>query len=234
MKMFLFTLASIFSGSLLAEDRSVVEVKTNRTIIRWSPPRASIPNPAYSPAEIHLVSPPRVDLALSTFIADDGTVASRDYKPVNPLLVPLIENSTQHYQVIEGGLKPGALFYSDRKYNITKIPDALRGLTLLQTRNSDKGIVDSRFSIVLQNHKPMYLFVAFLDQTLDQYENTGLPSWLEGFEATNYVIETDIPLPNDGYKVFVKYFASGRAALGACASDPRFSGMYFAFAAKAE
>ena len=234
MKTFLLTFATIFSGSLLAEEGSVAPVLTNGSVIRWSPPRASIPNPAYSPAEIDLISLPRVDVALSTFVADDGTVASRDYKPINPLLVPLIQNATLHYQVIEGGLKPGALPYSDRKFRLTKIPDALRGLTLLQTRNSDKGIVDSRFSIVLRNHKPMYLFVAFLDETLDTYERTGLPSWLEGFEATDYVIETDIPVPRGGYKVFVKYFASGRTALGACASDPRFSGMYFAFAAKAE
>ena len=234
MKTFLFTLVTILSGSLHAEEGSVGPVPTSGSIIRWSPPKTSIPNPAYSPAEIDLISPPRVDVALSTFVADDGTVASTDYKPINPLLVPLIQNATLHYHVIEGGLKPGALPYSDRKFRVTKIPDALRGLTLLQTRNSDKGIVDSRFSIVLRNHKPMYLFVAFLDETLDTYERTGLPSLLEGFEATDYVIETDIPVPRGGYKVFVKYFASGRTALGACASDPRFSGMYFAFAAKAE
>ena len=203
MKTFLFTFATIFSGSLLAEEGSVAPVRTNGSIIRWSPPKTSIPNPAYSPAEIDLISLPRVDVALSTFVADDGTVATRDYKPINPLLVPLIQNATLHYQVIEGGLKPGALPYSDRKFMLTKIPDALRGLTLLQTRNSDKGIVDSRFSIVLRNHKPMYLFVAFLDETLDTYERTGLPSWLEGFEATEYVIETDIPVPRGGYKVFV-------------------------------
>jgi len=203
-----------------------------QTVAPKLPQKTTLPMKILAPAKLELVSLPRTDLKLTMFSNERGT-ASRDYKPTNPSLVPLINNEQVAYSIVDRGLKSGAIPYTDRKFTITELPEKLSGLTLLQTRMSDKGIADSRFSVVLRATKPCYLFVAFREETTLIHEKYGLPSWLEEFDATDFAIDTDNPLRGK-YRVFVKHCPSGRIALGACASEPQMSSMYFAFAAEAE
>jgi hypothetical protein len=64
------------------------------------------------------------------------------------------------------------------------MPEKPQGLTLLQTKNGHKSIVDGRYAIVVRSSEPCYCFVALDERSVRTYEKSGVPSWLEEYSLT--------------------------------------------------
>jgi hypothetical protein len=144
-------------------------------------------------------------------------------------------NEDTGYRVVKGGLKVGVQPYGDRRYKIEKLPEALAGLTLLQTKMQHKAILDGRYAILLASAKPCSVFVAVDERALEIYKHHGVPSWLQEFAPTGRQLTTDdrdMARANAGYQVFVKKAPAGRIVLGPPCMDASTNAMYFAFFAE--
>lgn len=201
----------------------------------WLAPKVDLDLRSLSPAPVKLVAGPdgsRMFALLQT--GDDAP--SANYVPSNPNLEPFVPKEDTGYRVVAGGLKEGALPYGDRKYKIQKLDAAFSGLTLLQTKNGHKAIVDGRYSVILSAAKPCYVFVAVDERALETYKKHGTPSWLQEFAPTGHKLATDDPIMADAaasYLVFVRKTPAGRIALGPPGMDVDYNAMYFAFFAEA-
>lgn len=194
----------------------------------WKLPAVELPTKLL-PAKVELLARPDLSRALALF--------DPDHKVTNPLTEPFVKKTDEDYRVVPSGLVKGAKPFSDRNYTITVLPDRLAGLTQLQTRMSHKSIVDGRFGIVLSVARPAYLFVAMDERMLNNFVETGIPSWMQDFAPTGDKILTDDPLMKAtevGYLVFAKKCPAGRIVLGPCGADPKYNSMYFVFAAEAD
>jgi hypothetical protein len=146
--------------------------------------------------------------------------------------VTFIASKDKGYRIRHGELRGGALPYGDRTYAIRGIPDALAGLTLLQTRMGDKAISDGRYAIVLSVAKPCFVFLAIDERAIQRYSAVGTPQWLDEYSPTGHALVTDEPLMADVgavYRVFARRVPAGRVVLGPACMDPNNNAMYFAF-----
>jgi hypothetical protein len=91
------------------------------------------------------------------------------------------------YQV--GLLNHGTQYYVDRSYTIRTMPEALRGLTAIQTKNNDKSNAQDTFLIFTINHEAT-LYVAY-DSRATRY-----PAWLTSAYTPigETILTTDTPL----------------------------------------
>jgi hypothetical protein len=189
---------------------------------------ASIEQLNLRPAEVQLAREPDLAKEFATLQLEDGP-APKDYATDHK---PFMKEGKATCHLIHGGLKKGTAYYTDRVYRINLVPQALEGLTLLQTRNGHKCIVDGRYAIVVVSDEPCYCFVALDERAAAVYQEHGMPSWLEEFTLTKYRITTDDAFmegADTGYIVLAKYAPAGRIALGPHAGHPLDTSMYFAF-----
>lgn len=152
-------------------------------------------------------------------------------------LTPFIEKAEITYALADEPLKVGAKVYRDRKYVVKEIPEAIQGLSYLQTRAAHKAIVDSRYAILLSTEKPTWVFLVIDERAFSTYKELGAPGWLKEYSPTEFKIATDDPIMTEGasgYRVFAKKVTAGKFALGAPALEVQFNSMYFAFFAEAE
>jgi hypothetical protein len=194
----------------------------------WKRPKLELPF-KLQPAKIELLAGPDLSRPLALF--------DPDHKVTNPAVFPFVNHDKDQiaYRVIAEGLTKGAKPYSDRHYTVTTLPERFARLPLLQTKMAHKGIVDSRFGIVLSLPKPAWLFLALDDRLLATFERTGVPAWMQDFAPIGEKIGADNPFDKTvdaSFHIFAKRCAAGRVTLGACGADPKFNSMYFAFAAE--
>ena len=91
--------------------------------------------------------------------------------------------SKHAYQVIENGLQPGSLVFTDRKYTYTDIPPQVQGLTYVQTANEDAGNqTDELISFDL--NIPATVYIAHDERIHPK------PEWMKDFERTDLVLKT--------------------------------------------
>jgi hypothetical protein len=218
-------LVTVTSGWAAAQEAGVGGVPF------WSTARIDLgPLPLF-PTTVELLSPSNGPRGSARGRA--GNLApDAGYVPTNPRAVPFIASKATGYRIRQGGLRAGAPPYGDRTYSIRGIPDALSGLTLLQTGMGHKAITDLRYAIVVSVAKPCYVFLAIDDRAIRRYGALGTPSWLEEYSPTGYAITTDEPLMADVgavYRVFARKVSAGRVVLGPPCMDPDSNAMYFAF-----
>src|SRR4051812_26998380 len=111
----------------------------------WLVPKVDVDLRSLSPAPVKLVAGPDGSRKFAMLQTDDFP-PDADFVPDNPILLPFLTSEDTGYRVVPGGLKEGALPYGDRKYKVQKLDAAFSGLTLLQTKNGHKFIVDCRYS----------------------------------------------------------------------------------------
>ena len=108
-------------------------------------------------------------------------------------------------EVVIGGMKPGALVYTDRAYTFVEVPEPLVGATYIKMAMEDKYATgDDYFSMTVS--KPVTVYVAFDNRA------SGLPEWLRGWEKTGLaLVTTDRGCrPN----VYARAFPAGVVSLG--------------------
>jgi hypothetical protein len=192
----------------------------------WLAPRTDLDLRSLSPAAVDLVAGPDQARKFATLKIGDRE-GSADVS-ISPEFTAKVDTG---YRIIPGGLKVGAPPFGDRTFKIDRLPAAISGLTLLQTKEGHKMIVDETYSVTLKAAEPCYVFVAIDEVGLKTYEEDGAPSWLEEFRPTGHRLVTDNPWQasaNCGYLVFVKKAPAGRFVLGPPGMR-EYGGGYFAF-----
>ena len=122
--------------------------------------------------------------------------------------------SQGNYELIPGGLEPGAKPYTDRDYTLLKVPLGLHGADFLQTANADDG---SRGDVWLsfETLLPIRVHVA-----LDTRQ-TGVPAWLrEGFRPGDQQVKAD----HWTFQLYTRDFPAGPVQLGGNTDDGKGGG----------
>jgi hypothetical protein len=187
----------------------------------WLLPRVELDLRGLVPADVKLIAAP--DLSREFALLQVGKVDPRKESPG-------VTGADPGYRVIAGGLKTGALTYVDRSYSIARLPEEFAGLTLLQTAWQHTPVLDGRFTIVLANARPCFVFVAVDEKALKTYKDHLIPAWLQEYAPTGHQIVTD----RARYLVFVRQALPGRIALGPPCMNASANAMYFAFFAVAK
>jgi putative membrane-bound dehydrogenase-like protein len=131
------------------------------------------------------------------------------------LLTGMKARSAHAYRTVPGGVRPESPVYTDRRYAITAIPDALLNAELVQTANEDDGSAGDEF-LTFDVLVPARVHVAF-----DTRAKTP-PAWLrQRFRASDQKIAT-----NDcAFQLYTLEVATpGRIALGGNTDDGRAGG----------
>jgi len=197
----------------------------------WQLPTASVNLKSLSPANVKLVAVPNSQRGFILLQTGEAAPVA-DFVPATEELKPFLPAKDSGYKVIPKGLNVGAVTFGDRNYKIEKLPDAFKGLTLLQTKAGHKAIVDSTYSIVLSAEKPCLVFVALDQRVIETYTQHGTPAWLQEYAPTEERIKTDDPIMGQTdaeFLVFVRKSAGGRIVLGPPSMDISMNSMYFAF-----
>jgi hypothetical protein len=208
-----------------------VEPAAEKDLPFWLVPHADLDLRSLTPVQVALVTGPDTRRAFS-LLQTGPDIPAAIYVPSNPLSVPFFNPNDSGYQVVSKGLNDGASPYGDRKYKITKLPTALAGLTLLQTKMGHKTILDGRYSIVVSTPKPCLVFVAVDERAIDTYKQHGAPAWLQEYSPVGHKIATDDPImaqTSSEYLVFARKSPGGRIVLGPPSLDGDWNAMYFAF-----
>lgn len=104
------------------------------------------------------------------------------------VITDLVVASGKTYEVVEGGLNPGALVYIDRSYTFSSVPLELAGASFIKTANEDKAGTDEPFVSFMVNQR-VTVYVAY-----DSRANS-LPGWLSTWTDTTLVLpNTDLEL----------------------------------------
>ena len=163
----------------------------------WLAPKTDLDLRALSPVTVKVLAAP--DGARGFALLKIGDVdPSENFVPTRPDLVPYIADEDTGYRVEPEGLKVGVRAFGDRKYKLRVLPEALAGLTLLQTKMGHKSVVDGRFSVVVSVARPCYVFVAVDERVLETYKAHGTPSWLQEYAPTGLKLATDEPVMDQG------------------------------------
>jgi hypothetical protein len=197
----------------------------------WELPSANFELKSLTPADVKLVNGP--DTQRGFILLQTGAEAPvADFVPGRPDLLALVPEKDAGYALIPKGLRIGATPFGDRKYKVAKLPAALDGLTLLQTKMGHKGVADATYAITLSTAKPCLVFLALDERVIDTYKQHGTPSWLLEYAPTGEKLKTDDPVMAEAdaaFAVYVRRCAGGRIVLGPPAMDVQFNAMYFAF-----
>jgi hypothetical protein len=202
----------------------------------WLAPKADLDLSKLVPVSAHLLATPEAPGGFA-MIKTGVIEPSPNYVPARQDLVPLVAEKDTGYRIESKGLKPGSRPFGDRKYKLKEVPDALSGLTLLQTKMGHKSVVDGRFSVIVSVEKPSYVFLALDERALGIYKKFGTPSWLQEYAPTDLKITTDEPIMTESkasFLVFVKKVSAGRVSFGPPSLDEDKNAMYFACFAEAK
>ena len=164
---------------------------SQQTIRFWESPHLSMDDVTLSQTKVRLVASPSRESRFATFEVASQR-APQDFKPTNPILAPFVSAEQTNYRVEQ--LSKGVMPFVDRKYRVTRLPDAFNGLPLLRTKMGHKSIVDSRFALVLEVSEPAYAFLAIDERAIDTYKESGTPAWIHEFAPTGLRIVTDDPI----------------------------------------
>ena len=157
-----------------------------------------------------------------------------EYHPEAEIYQNRVRKSDKGYSLITGGMRQGEMVYSDRSFRLKNIPEALRGLTMLQTMNGHKQAEDSNFRIKIQCIQAGYVFAAVDPRMLIYWGANTIPEWIKGYRATDFRITSDDPDTGDfgwNYLVVGKEVTAGEVILGPPMGTGG-SSMYFAFFGK--
>lgn len=201
----------------------------------WLASKADLDLERLAPVGVKLLAAPG-DASRFALLKTADFDPSDNFVPGRPDLIPYIADEDTRYRIEPEGLKVGARTYGDRKYKLRQVPEALRGLTLLQTKMGHKSVVDGRYSVILSVAAPCYVFVAVDERALETYRTHGAPSWLQEYAPTGLKLATDdVVMAQSGasFLVFVRKALAGRVALGPPSLDEDTNAMYFAFFAAA-
>lgn len=103
-------------------------------------------------------------------------------------------------------LLKGAVYYTDRTYAVTSVPDSLTNLPMIKTTNADKWSTSASY-LKFSLSQAATVYVA-----LDPRAKS-LPSWLKSWQKLNAIIEL-----NDSkvghYELYSKNYAAGSVELG--------------------
>ena len=149
---------------------------------------------------------------------------------------PYLEEAVTPYALSKEPLMVGSKVFSDRKYVITELPEALKDLPHLLTCATHKAVVDARYAILLETEKPIWVFLAIDDRAIKNYTALSTPSWLKEYSPTDYKITTDDPLmakTQSRFQIYARKVPPGKFTLGPAALEMTGSSMYFAFFATA-
>ncbi|MFM1767613.1 MAG: hypothetical protein RJA22_142 [Verrucomicrobiota bacterium] len=112
--------------------------------------------------------------------------------------------SGARYALVPGGLRPGARPYTDRNYDLRKVPEALTGLDYIQTANNDDGSRGAAF-LTFEALMPVRVLVG-LDTRAE-----SIPAWVrEGYQRTAHAIRAD----HWTFQFYAREFPAGRVQLG--------------------
>jgi len=123
--------------------------------------------------------------------------------------------SDQRYEVGFRALRRGEKLYTDRGYRFTRVPEALRGATVIRTANEDAGSRGEkflRFSIAARAE----VFLAHDERVVEK------PPWIRaaGFEDSGLTVSSD----DASFRLFRKEFDAGSVVLGGNSEDGRDGG----------
>ncbi|MHA6249028.1 malectin domain-containing carbohydrate-binding protein [Pontibacter sp. CAU 1760] len=126
------------------------------------------------------------------------------------LVTNISANSSKSYSLSELAL--GALYYTDRTYDITAVPAALAGASLIRTPNDDKKNTSTNLlSFSLSQEAAVY--VAYDPRA------TALPAWLSGWQKMAEKIGVnDASISN--MDLYSKVFPAGQVVLGGNLASP--------------
>lgn len=132
--------------------------------------------------------------------------------------VSLVKNiktlSQGRYDLIPGGLEPGARPYTDRDYTLVKIPLVLQGADFLQTANGDDGSRGDAW-LTFEALLPIRVHVA-----LDARQ-TRVPAWLrQGFQISDQQVKAD----HWTFQLYSRDFPAGPVQLGGNTDDGKGGG----------
>ncbi len=116
-------------------------------------------------------------------------------------------------------LKVGDLIYSDRNYNIEFIPPQYEGEFWVQTANDDKMASTPTDFLTFSVNQSVNVFVGYDDRL-------SLPAWLNNWEDTGDIIESDYTAGKDRYRLYKKTFQQGQVRLGPNNAQTNSSNMY--------
>ncbi len=110
--------------------------------------------------------------------------------------------------IVGGKIRPGALFWNDRKYRIVKIPKKYVGLKYIQTAcDSKRSPVYTEYAF--QVNQPVWLYVIWDERVpfpqwiKEGFENTGDSVQIQGQRRHNYLILKSIrPFPEGTIKTY--------------------------------
>ncbi len=130
------------------------------------------------------------------FVSEMDSVVASDLKP----------NSDRAYQLQHGKLSTGQAPFTDRDYNYTDIPDALKGATHIAVPQED---VTSKQNPLLQFtvNRRAHLYIAWDTRYVKQ-----LPDWMSDFEKLKMTMDDSSSTP--GYRLFRKTIPAGTVQLG--------------------
>jgi hypothetical protein len=103
-------------------------------------------------------------------------------------------------------LSKGTVYYTDRTYTITSVPDSLANLPMIKTTNADKwNTMASYLTFSLSQSSTVY--VAFDPRA------TGLPTWLKSWQKLKAVIGLNDSKVTQ-YSLYSKVYPAGTVVLG--------------------
>jgi putative heme-binding domain-containing protein len=122
--------------------------------------------------------------------------------------------SGREYEVQAGGLRPGAMIFSDRSYRFRSVPAELMGADMIRTANNDEGVQGTdwlRFELVV----PATVVVGLDERT------AVVPSWLErDYDPMPELLEAD----HWRMRLYRRSFPAGPVVLGGNTEDGRSGG----------
>ncbi|WP_347159338.1 hypothetical protein [Pontibacter chitinilyticus] len=130
--------------------------------------------------------------------------------PVTPFVTNVVASSGKHYHLAT--LAVDTLLYTDRSYQITSVPTALQGASLIQPANDDKRDTSSvvlSFTVT----QAATVYVAY------DPRGTARPAWLADWEKQSIMLGVD-DSNISSMELYRKSFAAGDVKLGGNMASP--------------
>ena len=125
--------------------------------------------------------------------------------------------SGKAYVVKEGGFVPGGPQFVDRNYQLSYVPQPLKGLTTLLTAGDDKFIPEDQPCLSFRVNVPVTVYVVYGDKL------RFLPSWLSEYSNTRWKVtrqDTNPATLKGIFTLFAKEFPAGVITLNGNLSKP--------------
>jgi ferric-dicitrate binding protein FerR (iron transport regulator) len=151
-----------------------------------------------------------VEVAEGSFaIASPG--APMAAQPMDLVVKVLTPSVPDRFATRVGRLAEGSLMYSDRGYEITRMPERLRGHAAILLPNAEKDWTADEY-LAFRVNRPVDLFIGY-DSRAFEGGGARLPSWMSGFRDTGMRIFSRTA-GDSTYHVYAKAYPAGRVVLG--------------------